>query len=119
MFAFSFGLGKGFLYPVALEAGWTHLPKRKGFVSGFITSGMGLGPFAIGIIANKIVNPNNESNVSVNVNGVDEWYFPMSVNKNVPELMRFLTYLFASITIIGVLTVTNYPKKTRHTRTQH
>lgn len=101
---------------MALEAGWTHLPKRKGFVSGFITSGMGLGPFVIGIVASRIVNPNNDTNISVNVNGINEWYFPISVNNNVPKLMTFLTYLFASITLIGVLTVTNYPKDSRHTR---
>ena len=61
LFSLSFGVGKAFLYPVALEAGWTHLPLRKGLVSGFITSGMGIGPFILGFVANRIINPNNIS----------------------------------------------------------
>jgi hypothetical protein len=51
LFAFSFGIGKGFLYPTALEASWSHLPGRKGLVTGMITSAMGLGSFIYGIIA--------------------------------------------------------------------
>jgi hypothetical protein len=37
------------------------LPGRKGFVTGLITGGMGMGGFIYGLIANAIVNPNNEA----------------------------------------------------------
>jgi hypothetical protein len=113
-------MGKGFLYPVALEAGWTHLPGRKGFVSGLITSGMGIGPFILGIIANKIMNPYNVKPKPVLISdNVIEFYFPPTVNRNVPLLIQTLSYIFAGIIITGILTITNYPKKSRHSRMKH
>jgi len=60
-YAFLFGIGKGFIYPAPLRASWSHLPGRKGFVSGFIVSGLGLGAFMYGILVNFLVNPLNKS----------------------------------------------------------
>jgi hypothetical protein len=48
LYAMGFGVGKGFLYPAPLKAGWSHLPGRKGLVSGLIVSGMGIGSFLFG-----------------------------------------------------------------------
>lgn len=45
LYAIGFGIGKGFLYPAPLNAGWSHLPGRKGFVSGVVVSGLGVGAF--------------------------------------------------------------------------
>lgn len=59
LYAVGFGIGKGFLYPAPLKAGWSHLPGRKGFVSGLIVSGMGVGAFLFGILVQRIVNPDN------------------------------------------------------------
>ena len=50
-YAGGFGIGKGFLYPAPLNAGWSHLPGRKGLVSGIIVSGLGIGSFIFGIVA--------------------------------------------------------------------
>jgi MFS family permease len=97
LFSIGFGFGKSFLYPMALEAGWTHLPGRKGFVSGFVTSGMGLGPFVMGIVANKLVNPLNLQPTPVVVNGAIEYYFPKSVNDRVPFMMNCMVGLFIII----------------------
>ena len=58
-YAGGFGIGKGFIYPAPLRATWSHLPGRKGMVSGIIVSGLGLGAFIYGIIIQKIVNPDN------------------------------------------------------------
>ena len=58
-YAIGFGIGKGFLYPAPLLAGWSHLPGRKGLVSGIIVSGLGVGAFFFGILAQKLVNPDN------------------------------------------------------------
>lgn len=57
LYAVGFGIGKGFMYPAPLKAGWSHLPGRKGFVSGIVVSGLGFGAFAFGILASAIVNP--------------------------------------------------------------
>ena len=59
LYAVGFGIGKGFLYPAPLNAGWSHLPGRKGFVSGLIVSGVGVGAFVFGIFVQRIVNPKN------------------------------------------------------------
>jgi OFA family oxalate/formate antiporter-like MFS transporter len=58
-YAIGFGIGKGFIYPAPLRATWSHLPGRKGLVSGVITAGLGFGAFLYGLIVNYIVNPNN------------------------------------------------------------
>jgi hypothetical protein len=52
LYAGGFGIGKGFIYPAPLRATWSHLPGRKGMVSGIIVSGLGLGAFIYGIIIN-------------------------------------------------------------------
>ena len=88
LYAVGFGIGKGFLYPAPLNAGWSHLPGRKGFVSGLIVSGLGIGAFLFGIIAQKIVNPDNISPTMVTVaQGVQESYFADEVNNRVPFML--------------------------------
>jgi MFS family permease len=57
VFSIGYGLGIGFLYPASLFAGWSHLSGRKGLTSGIIVSGMGIGAFIFGIVAQEIVNP--------------------------------------------------------------
>ena len=51
LYAVGFGMGKGFMYPAPLNAAWSHLPGRKGFVSGIVVSGVGMGAFSFGILA--------------------------------------------------------------------
>jgi len=59
LYAVGFGVGKGFLYPAPLNAGWSHLPARKGFVSGIVVSGMGVGAFLFSLITKRVINPDN------------------------------------------------------------
>ena len=47
------------MYSSALAAGWSHLPGRKGMVSGLIICGFGFGGFFFGIISNRFANPDN------------------------------------------------------------
>lgn len=42
-FVFLFTIGKGFIFTGSLYAGWSHLPKRKGLVSGICVAGNGIG----------------------------------------------------------------------------
>ena len=46
------GLAKGFIYPANLAAGYSHLPGRKGLVSGVIVSAVGFGASIFGVICN-------------------------------------------------------------------
>lgn len=78
IFSVGFGTGKGFLYPTALQAGWSQLPGRKGMVSGLIVSGVGIGAFVFGLLTTYVVNPNNErANKTKVSSGAFENYFPV------------------------------------------
>lgn len=82
------------------------LPGRKGLVSGIVVSGVGIGAFMYGIIANKLVNPENYKALPVEINaGVYESYFPSLVNDRVPDMFRSLSLiwtvaLFASFLLV-------------------
>lgn len=52
VWACGFGVAKGALYPAPLRASWSHLPGRKGLVTGIIVSGLGFGSFIYGIVVN-------------------------------------------------------------------
>jgi len=47
------------LYSSALNAAISHMPERKGTISGCVISGLGMGGFVFGIITNRICNPND------------------------------------------------------------
>jgi hypothetical protein len=47
----AFGIGKGMMYSTALQAAISHLPGRKGVVSGFVICGFGFGGFLFGILS--------------------------------------------------------------------
>ena len=65
LYALGFGVGKGFLYPAPLAAGWSHLSERRGLVSGLVVSGLGIGAFIFGMVVAQICNPNNEAPIMV------------------------------------------------------
>ena len=88
LYAVGFGVGKGFIYPAPLRATWSHLPGRKGLVSGVITAGLGFGAFIYGLIINFIVNPNNIKPIKTEVRpGVYEYVFSKEVSNNVPKML--------------------------------
>jgi MFS family permease len=94
-YAFLFGIGKGFIYPAPLRASWSHLPGRKGFVSGVIVSGLGLGAFMYGILVNLLVNPLNKSPVKTEIKpNVFEYIFENDVTDNVPRMLLILGILW-------------------------
>jgi hypothetical protein len=102
-------MGKGFMYPAPLNAGWSHLPGRKGFVSGIVVSGLGFGAFAFGVLAGAIVNPNNDPSSPVLVApGIYEYYFPMEVNERVPMMIIIFCGVWTVLISIGLLTVSNF-----------
>jgi MFS transporter, OFA family, oxalate/formate antiporter len=52
-YSICFGIGKGLMYSSALSAAISHLPSRKGTISGIVVCGFGFGGFLFGIIANR------------------------------------------------------------------
>ena len=98
IYSVGFGIGKGFLYPGPLFAGWSHLPGRKGFVSGFIVSGLGIGAFIYGFLTTFLVNPDNDSAIATTVvtssgTGIEN-FFPKEVSDRVPGMLRTLCLIW-------------------------
>ncbi len=115
LYAVGFGVGKGFLYPAPLNAGWSHLPARKGFVSGVVVSGLGIGALSFGILAKYILNPSNLEPTSYEVApGVFEYEFPKEVNAKVPELLLVFCICWTILLSIGLLTVSNFESPFAH-----
>ncbi len=109
MYAVGFGIGKGFLYPAPLNAGWSHLPGRKGFVSGVVVSGLGIGAFIFSLITKQILNPENVEALPFEAApGVKEYIFPAEINMRVPEMIYILCLCWTILLSIGILTVSNF-----------
>lgn len=50
IYSLAMGVFKGCMTPALLKAGWSHLPLRKGLVSGTIISAMGIGGFVYSLL---------------------------------------------------------------------
>mmetsp|Transcript_48331 Transcript_48331/g.35518 ORF Transcript_48331/g.35518 Transcript_48331/m.35518 type:complete len:95 (+) Transcript_48331:379-663(+) len=86
-----YGFGKACLHNAALSSVWSHLPGRKGFATGFVVCGVGIGAFSYGLLARHLVNPDNMRPYSVEVApGIYEKYFPEAVNSRVPYMLHVL-----------------------------
>lgn len=59
VFAIGFGIMKGAIQAGTLRAGWSHLPKRKGLVSGIIISGYGFGAAFFSMLFELLANPDD------------------------------------------------------------
>lgn len=111
VYAVGFGVGKGFMYPAPLRAGWSHLSKRIGFVSGLIISGLGFGASIFGLIATLIVNPDNKLPIKTEIEpGLYEYYFPDDVSARVPYMLKILCLIWTYLILFSCLTITNYEK---------
>lgn len=111
VYALGFGVAKGLLYPAPIRAGHSHLPGRRGLVSGVIVSGLGFGSFLFGIIANEVCNPDNLPTSPVEIKpGVFENYFPDEVNERVPKMFVTFAQIYLFTGLVGVLLITNYKK---------
>ena len=113
VWTFSFGMGmiKGFLQSSLLRAGWSHLPERKGLVTGCIISGYGFGGFIFGNYAQWLANPNNlEYEEDENGN----WYLPSEVGRRVPYMLDMLAWTWLIQIIFGLVMITNYEDQRTH-----
>jgi hypothetical protein len=107
-YALAFGVGKGFMYSAALQAGWSHLQGRLGFASGLIICGFGFGGFIFGIVTNLLCNPDNVSVNTYIVEGEEEQLFPAEVASRVPRMLRQLDLIWTCLFIFGACTVHTY-----------
>jgi len=98
------------MYSTALQAAISHLPGRKGAVSGFVICGFGFGGFFFGIISKHFCNPNDVRPVLLPTSLGQERLFLAEVAQNVPSMIRKLNLIWISLWVFGLLTITRYHK---------
>lgn len=82
---------------------WTHLPTRKGMVSGIIIAGFGFGASIFDQIATAIVNPDNKSpDIKVKHGDVTDKFFDDEIANRVPEMLRWLCLCYACLVAVGL-----------------
>ena len=107
-YSIAFGIGKGLMYSTALQAAISHLPGRKGAVSGFVICGFGFGGFFFGIISKHLCNPNDMRPVLLPTSLGNERLFLAEVASRVPTMIRTLNLIWIGLWLFGLCTITRY-----------
>jgi len=102
-YSFVFGAGIGIAYTAPMLAGYKWLPQSKGLVSGGVLAGFGMGGFFFNLIGTKLVNPKGLNPVAGK--------FPGEVYAGFGPMLRKLAIIYAALTLVGSLLVTE-PKPT-------
>lgn len=100
------GIIKGFYKQCSLVAGWSHLGGKKGFVSGVILSGFGIGGSVFSIWYNYRVDELGEEAKLDKSDG--NLYFPEIVGERYPRIHREVCFGMAILTAISLLFLSNY-----------
>ena len=106
-YAFVYPLGIGVVYYVPIICGWEWFPEKRGFATGAVVSGFGLGSFFFGFLTTAIANPNNLRPHTLEVEG--DTYFPDEVAENVPKMLRICLIFWFILCLIGIFTVRRNP----------
>lgn len=112
LFTIIYGLGmggfKGCIMPSLLRAGWSHLPERKGLVSGTIISAMGIGGFIYGILIKNLCNP---LDLKYEKTSDGKIFLPKEVGERVPWTLKVLVCVWLGQILIGLCLISNYEKE--------
>ena len=96
------------MYSTALQAAISHLPGKKGAVSGFVICGFGFGGFFFGPISKYLCNPNDVRPVLVPTSMGEERLFLAEVASRVPMMIRTLNLCWIGLWVFGLCTITRY-----------
>lgn len=107
-YALSFGIGKGIMYSTALHSAISHLPGRKGVVSGFVICGFGFGGFIFGLICNALSNPTDERPIIYQTPNGPQSLFGVNVADRVPFMLRRMCLIWIGLFIFSLCTITRY-----------
>lgn len=108
-----FGVGKGLMYSSALSAAISHMPERKGTVTGLVVCGFGFGGFLFGIVTNRLCNPDDIKPSPVETKDGLENLFPAEVAERVPSALRQIGFIWAGLIVFGILTVNKKAESAR------
>ena len=104
-----FGLLSGLLYIIPIFLACQYFPTSKGVISGIITGAYGLATIFSSLLAQNLVNPNNES--ATDKEGSDK-YFTADVADNITKFVRYLALYFLLLGLLGSLLFFDPPPKT-------
>ena len=107
-YALVFGFGKGIMYSLALHVAISHLPGRKGVVSGFVICGFGFGGFFFGLICNQLCNPNDLRPVTTLTPYGEEELFGEEVAVLVPGMLRKMCLVWIALWLFSLCTISQY-----------
>lgn len=101
-----FGSGCGSFTPV--WPSWLYFPKRRGLATGIIMFGFGFGAVVFGLSFTFLTNPDNKkASVLVKYGGQKSMLFSGSVADNVPWTLRYIGIMYAALTVVAVLLVSD------------
>lgn len=110
LYCIGMGIFKGMLQSALLRAGWSHLPERKGLVSGCVISGFGFGGFFFGELAQWVANPGGRYHF-VEDPADGEAYLPREVGDRFPLLLRTFCLSWLIQVLASLALMSNYKKK--------
>lgn len=104
------GAADGMSYFIPLGCAMRWFPNRKGFISGVIISGFGIGAFIFNQIITAFINPQN---LQPKLTEDQNYYFSQTeVLDNVPKCMLLLSAIYITVKTIGILLISNPPVTT-------
>ena len=109
LLSLGFGVPTGLGYIPPLAVAWRHFPDKKGLVNGVILCAYGSGSFFLNILAQYLVNPNDEKAHYPPGNPNHEKYFKQEVYKNVPQMWIVLVIIWGVLLTIGVILIRDPP----------
>jgi hypothetical protein len=98
----------GLLYMTGLKNAWQYFPSKKGLLSGIILSCNSVGAICWTILSKAVANPRNEKPMEnfKFENNVEFFYLPdQDAVKNVPEMLRLLSYIFFGMIVVSVFLI--------------
>jgi hypothetical protein len=94
----------GLTYLTTVHHAWLWFPDKAGLASGIIMSGYGFSGLIFNNLSLLFVNPHAES-------ALPDGLFSEDVYKNVPYMLRSLSYCYAALIVIAVIMVHPGPTK--------
>jgi len=103
-----FGILSGLLYIIPIFLACQYFPTSKGIISGIITGAYGLATIFSSLLAQNLINPDNEAPT---VKEGSDKYFTANVADNLPKFVRYLALYFFFLGFLGSLLFFDPPKK--------
>lgn len=108
-YGFGCGLGSGLAYIAGILAAQKWFPFNKGFITGIIVAGFGIGGLIFTTLQTAFMNPQNDS-------PLEDGYFGSNVADKVPKLFVYSSIMYAIMQTIGCILIFQPPTPTNDSR---